>query len=153
MNKESLLARISELSRPIAEQNGCELYHVEYVRECGNNILRLYIDKEAGISLEDCERVSRATSEMLDVEDPIAESYCLEVSSPGIDRTLFTEEHYKKYLDHNVLVKIKGIFEGKKKIEGKLLGFNASELMVELENEKMSIPREKISNVSLKGEL
>lgn len=154
MDKKVLIDKVTALIKPIVLKLNYELYYLELVREGKDNYLRIYIDKETDkISLEDCEKVSRAVSDMLDVEDPIKEGYCLEVSSPGIERILHTDEHLQKYIGHNVVVKISGILDGKKKYEGQLISFNNKELNIKDENrEDISIPREKISNASLKGQ-
>ncbi|NMM65690.1 ribosome maturation factor RimP [Clostridium sp. P21] len=153
MNKSTLINRVEELIKPIVVELNYELYYLELVREGKDNYLRIYIDKENGtISLEDCEKVSRAVSDMLDVEDPIREGYYLEVSSPGIERILHTDEHLQKYIGNDVLAQISGLLNGKKKYEGTLVSFNNEELNIETkEKEEISIPREKILNVSLKG--
>ncbi|MBC2578917.1 ribosome maturation factor RimP [Clostridium sp. DJ247] len=154
MSKSSLIDKLVTLIKPIVIQLGYELYHLEFVREGRDNYLRIYIEKEeGGISLEDCEKVSRAVSDILDAEDPIEEGYYLEVSSPGIDRILHSDEHLERYTGQNVLVKVSGLLNGKKKFEGELLGFNSEELRVNNEGTEVSIPRDKVLTVSLKGQL
>lgn len=154
MNKNMLTDKVMNLIKPIVMELNYELYHLELVREGRDNYLRIYIDKETGeISLQDCEKVSRAVSTVLDVEDPIEEGYCLEVSSPGMERILHTDVHLKKYTGQDVLIKISGLLNGKKEYEGQLVNFNNEELNIKNDNEEeISIPREKISNVSLKGQ-
>lgn len=154
MSKNALIDKLVALVKPIVSGLNYELYHLEFVKEGNENYLRIYIDKETGgISLEDCEKVSRAVSEMLDVEDPIVEAYYLEVSSPGIDRTLYTEEHLQKYVGSKILVKLSGLLDGKKKYEGELIAFNSEELNINSEGHEVSIPRSKVSSVNLRGEL
>ena len=154
MSKNALIDKLVTLIEPIVSGLNYELYHLEFVKEGNENYLRIYIDKETGgISLEDCEKVSRAVSEMLDVKDPIVEAYYLEVSSPGIDRILCTDEHLQKYIGSKVLVKISGLLDGKKKYEGELIAFNPEELKVNSEGHEVSIPRSKVSSVNLRGEL
>jgi ribosome maturation factor RimP len=135
---------------PIVEKNNCELYHLEYVKESGENYLRIYIDSSNGISLEDCEKTSRGISEILDVEDPITDSYCLEVSSPGIERILYDDNHLKKYIGQNVLVDLKSLYEGTKKLEGDLVGFSDVQIEIQYDGNNIIIPKENISIVSLK---
>jgi len=147
----SLENKLRELIIPIVDKLNYELYHLELVKEQNEYYLRIYIEKESsGITLDDCEKVSRAVSEMLDVEDPISFSYYLEVSSPGVERKLYTDEHFKRYTGSLVKVSIDGLFEGKKKYEGKLLKFDEDELKLETELKDLVIPRSKISSVSLK---
>jgi len=150
MRNDTLLQKLRKITQPIVEKNNCELYHLEFVKEAGENYLRIYIDSSNGISLEDCEKTSRAISEILDVEDPITDSYCLEVSSPGIERVLYEDNHFKKYIGQNVLVNLNSLYEGKKKLEGNLLGFSDEQIEIQHDGNNISIPREKISVVSLK---
>lgn len=150
MNKNTLIDKLVELVNPIAERLNYELYHLEYVKEGQDNYLRIYIEKEdSRISLEDCEKVSRSVSEMLDLEDPISDSYYLEVSSPGLERILHTNKHLERYIGSDVLVKISGLLNGKKKFEGELLGFNSEELKIKCQDEEISITRDKVLSVSL----
>lgn len=154
MNKNALIDKLIDLVRPIVTNFNCELYHLEFVKEGNENYFRIYIEKEeVGVSLEDCEKVSRAVSDMLDIEDPISEGYYLEVSSPGIYRVLHTDEHFRKYTGYKVLVKLSGILNGKKKYEGELLDFTNEELKIKVEDTEIAIPRNKVSDVSLSGEL
>lgn len=150
MKNDTLIQKLTKITKPIVEENNCELYHLEYVKEAGENFLRIYIDNENGISLEDCEKISRATSEILDVQDPITDSYCLEVSSPGIERILYDDSHMKKYVGQNVLVNLNSLYEGTKKLEGNLLGFSDMQIEIQYDGNNISIPREKISIVNLK---
>jgi len=150
MKNDTLIQKITKITGPIVEQNNCELYHIEYVKESGENFLRIYIDNANGVSLENCEKISRATSEILDIEDPITDSYCLEVSSPGIERILYDDNHLGKYIGQNVLVNLNSLYEGKKKLEGNLLGFSDMQIEIQCDGNNISIPREKISIVNLK---
>ncbi|WP_446899512.1 ribosome maturation factor RimP [Clostridium sp. LBM24168] len=147
----SLINELHDLIDPLVESLGYELYYLELVKEKNENYLRIYIDKQnGGISLDDCEKVSRPVSNLLDEKDPINFSYYLEVSSPGIERRLYTDEHLKKYIGSMVKVNIKGLFNGKKKYEGEFLDFNSDELKLKYELKDIAIPRNKISDVRLK---
>ncbi|APC40918.1 ribosome maturation factor RimP [Clostridium estertheticum] len=150
MRNDTLLQKLRKIALPIVEKNNCELYHLEYVKEAGENYLRIYIDSSSGISLEDCEKTSRGISEILDVEDPITDSYCLEVSSPGIERILYDDNHLKKYIGQNVLVNLKSLYEGTKKLEGDLVGFSDAQIEIQYDGNNIIIPKENISIVSLK---
>ncbi|MBU3159242.1 ribosome maturation factor RimP [Clostridium frigoris] len=150
MKNDTLLQKLRKIALPIVEKNNCELYHLEYVKEAGENYLRIYIDSSSGISLEDCEKTSRGISEILDVEDPITDSYCLEVSSPGIERILYDDNHLKKYIGQNVLVNLKNLYEGTKKLEGELVGFSDVQIEIQYDGNNIIIPKENISIVSLK---
>lgn len=154
MSNRILVEKITKLVEPIVNNLNFELYYLELKREGNNNYLRVYIDKEErNISLEDCENISRAVSEMLDREDPIKDFYYLEVSSPGIERTLYTNEHLERYMGYDVVVNIQGLLKGKKKYQGKLLSFDENALIVDCEGEEIIIPKNKISVVNLKGDL
>ena len=150
MRNDTLLQKLRKIALPIVEKNNCELYHLEYIKEAGENYLRIYIDSSSGISLEDCEKTSRGISEILDVEDPITDSYCLEVSSPGIERILYDDNHLKKYIGQNVLVNLKSLYEGTKKLEGDLVGFSDVQIEIQYDGNNIIIPKENISIVSLK---
>ncbi|MCJ7688853.1 MAG: ribosome maturation factor RimP [Clostridiaceae bacterium] len=150
MKNDTLLQKLRGLIGPIVEKNDCELYHLEYVKEKGENFLRIYIDNANGISLENCEKVSRATSEILDIEDPIAEGYCLEVSSPGIERILYDDKHLEKYIGQNVLVNLNSLYEGEKKFEGDLIGFSDVQIEIQNDGNNISIQKDNISIITLK---
>ncbi|MEL7597673.1 MAG: ribosome maturation factor RimP [Clostridiaceae bacterium] len=152
MKNDILVDKLLQLIEPIVEQLNYELYHVEYIKEQNENYLRVYIDRAEGISLEDCEKVSRKLSDMLDEEDPISDSYYLEVCSPGIERILYNDKHLQKYLNHMVVVKLSKLFEGNRKYEGKLLNFDTEFIEVEAEDNVISIPKNKIKRIILKGE-
>ena len=149
----SVVEKLNDKIGKIVEKQGFDLYHLEYVREGGQNILRVYIDKDTGVTLNDCVSVSRLVSEMLDVEDPIVEEYTLEVSSPGVFRTLFTKEHFERYMNTEVAVKLSALVEGKKKFEGVLKGFDGESLTLEVENNEVEVPMSKVSVVTLNPSL
>ena len=149
MNSNGVVEKLHSKITNIVEKLGFELYHLEYVREGGQNILRVFIDSENGVALDNCVEVSKAVGEMLDVEDSISEEYNLEVSSPGIFRTLFTKEHFNKYINYDVAVKLSALFEGKKKYEGILKGFDSENLMLTVDNNEVTIPMLKVSKVTL----
>lgn len=151
MIKEAVIEKLFNLVEPIVKEKNFDLYHLEYVKEFGENYLRVYIDSPNGITLDDCESVSRPISDILDVEDPISEAYFLEVSSPGIDRILYNNTHLSTYNGSEVVVKLAKLFEGKKQYDGVLSDFNQDEIIVNSEGQEIKIPREKIKTVSLKA--
>ncbi|WP_138205673.1 ribosome maturation factor RimP [Haloimpatiens lingqiaonensis] len=153
MNNSELMTNINKLVEPIVSRSGYQLYYIEFVKEQGENFLRIYIDHENGIGLNDCEKVSRQISDMLDQEDPIPDSYYLEVSSPGIERQLYTEGHLNKYIGESITIRLNKLFNGSKKFIGVLKGFNDSEITLTKEGEEISIPREKIKAINLNGEI
>lgn len=153
MKNHMLIKKIEELVEPITSELSYELYYVEYVKENGDFYLRIYIDKsEGGISLNDCEAVSRKVSDILDVEDPIEEAYYLEVSSPGINRGLYTEEHFKRFLGSKVLIKLNSAINGSKTVKGILKDANDESIVVKGETE-VEIPKDKIKCANLDGEI
>lgn len=153
MKKDALIERIEELVRPIVLELSCELYYVEYVKENGEFYLRIYIDKENDrVSLNDCEAVSRRVSDVLDAEDPIKEAYYLEVSSPGLNRGLYKEEHFNKFLGKEVLIRLTSAIEGVKSVKGILKDNMEDSIIVEAEKET-KIPKNKIKSANLEGEI
>ena len=153
MKKDIVIEKIEELVRPITEDLKYELYHVEYVKENGDFYLRIYIDKEGGrISLDDCEAVSRRVSDLLDTEDPIKEAYYLEVSSPGLNRGLYKEEHFRRFIGKDVLVKLTSSINGSKSIKGILKEVLEDSIVVQAETE-VKIPEDKIKSANLEGEI
>ena len=152
MNKDALIEKISGLVRPISDELNYELYHVEFVKENGENYLRIYIDKPEGITLTDCEALSRRVSTMLDEEDPIDQSYYLEVSSPGLNRGLYCDDHFKRFIDREVSIKLTSSLNGAKNIKGILKGITDESVTVMAE-EEIQIPKNKIKSANLDGEI
>jgi ribosome maturation factor RimP len=141
------------LVEPIIQENGLELIEVEFVKEGANWYLRLYIDKEQGIDLEDCQQISRLISDLLDKEDPIDQAYFLEVSSPGLERPLKREKDFQKYKGCAVIVNTYTPIEGKKELRGKLGVYNNNTLNLIIEpSGEIQIPRKAISQVKLDWE-
>jgi ribosome maturation factor RimP len=124
---------IRKLLDPILDSMGLSLWDIEFQKQGPQWILRLYIDRESGVTLNDCESVSRDLSAVLDVEDSIPHAYTLEVSSPGLDRTLSKPEHYKRFTGSTVKVKTYQPINGQKVFRGKLLGMSDTSITVEAE--------------------
>jgi len=135
------------------EALGYKLYHMEYVNESGINILRFYIDHENGISLEDCEKVSRRLSDVLDEKDPIAEDYTMEVSSPGIFRTLFTRAHMEEAIGEKVMVKTKKPVDGAKKFVGTLKEVDDQGIVILKEKSELEITFENLKSINIEVDL
>lgn len=153
MKKDVLIEKIEELVSPVISELALKLYYVEYVKENGEFYLRIYIDKEEGrISLDDCEAVSRRVSEVLDVEDPIKDAYYLEVSSPGLNRGLYTDEHFKRFIGSEVMIKLTSSINNTKNIKGILKDVLEDTIVVEAETE-VEIPKDKIKSANLEGEI
>ena len=121
----------AQLAAPIVGQCGCTLWDVEYVKEAGEWYLRVYIDKEGGVSIDDCEAVSRPLSDLLDEADPIPEGYIFEVSSAGLDRVLRKPEHFEKCLGQQVDVKLYRSQAGSKEYTGALTGYQDGDVLVD----------------------
>lgn len=113
---------VAQLAQPIVEQAGCTLWDVEYVKEAGEWFLRVYIDKEGGVDINDCEAVSRPLSDLLDEADPIQGSYTFEVSSAGLDRPLKKPEHFAACAGQQVDVRFYRPVDGRKEYTGALVG-------------------------------
>lgn len=138
------------LAEPIAAQEGAYIYDVEYVKEGGVWFLRIYADKEdGGISLDECEAISRKLSEVLDREDPISQNYYLEVSSPGIERKLKTDAHFQKYMGETVDVGLYKAINGAKQQTGSLKGYDGEVIQVEVDGEMLTIPLKETTVVHL----
>ena len=129
------MAKVTELTAalaaPIVAEQGCTLWDVEYVKEAGTWFLRVYIDKEGGVSINDCEAVSRPLSDKLDEVDPIEGSYTLEISSAGADRVLKKPEHFAAFLGSEVDVRLYRPIEGKKEYTGVLADYENGDVLLE----------------------
>ena len=122
--KENYEARMEDLLLPIAEANQVEIYDIEYVKEGGDWYLRAYIDKEGGVTINDCEAASRALSDALDAEDFVEDAYILEVSSPGLGRLLKKDKHFSRSLMEEVEIKTYKPVSGGKEFSGRLAAFD-----------------------------
>lgn len=149
MAKDNVAAVVEKLAAPVIKELGMELADVEFVKEGGRWLLRVYIDKPGGIIHSDCEAVSRRLDALLDEKDPIPQSYCLEVSSPGIERPLKKPEDFLRFSGHEVQVTTYAPVEGKKKFTGKLEGADAGALFLEVGGGRMSIPMDQVSSARL----
>jgi len=153
IDPEDLLARVRALAEPLCEYEGIELVHVEYQRESRGRILRLYIDRPQGVTLDDCARISRETGDMLDIElDPIG-SYNLEVSSPGLDRPLSREPDFERFEGHAAKVKTTGPIDGRKSFKGVLSGVSEGRLKLRTADGAVAIPLREIRSARLIGTL
>jgi ribosome maturation factor RimP len=145
----SIQERLTEMFEPVASALGCELWGVEYLTQGRRALLRVYIDKEDGVGVEDCERVSRQVSSVLDVEDPIQSEYTLEVSSPGMDRPLFKLAQYESSVGEVLAVRLRLPFEGRRKFTGLLKGVENEEIVLEVDNEEYVLPYESIDKANI----
>ena len=140
---------VAALATPVVEAAGCSLWDVEYVKEAGQWFLRLYIDKEGGISIDDCEAVSRPMSDLLDEADPIEGSYVFEVSSAGADRVLKTPAHYEQFMGTEVEVKLYRPRDGRKEFVGLLRSFNDGDVTVDINGQDTEFTKKEIALVRL----
>jgi ribosome maturation factor RimP len=154
MNRGVILLRVETILGPLLDAEGFSLVDVEYKRERGDWVLRVFIDKEGGVTLDDCARVSREFGQLLDVEDIIPTSYQLEVSSPGLDRPLKKEEDFVKYSGRKVRIKTKEQVSGRRNFKGALLGCTEGKVMVKVEGSGVfAIPLSAILKANLEIEL
>ncbi len=142
-------AQVFGFLKPIAAEMNVEIWDVEFKKEGPNHVLRIYLDKEDGISLDDCEKVSRALEAVLDEEDPIPQAYLLEVSSAGLDRAIKYENHFKKCMGKNVDVKLFAPVDGTKEFTATLSGFDGTTVTFDINGEAKSLPLDKISSIRL----
>lgn len=147
--REEYEERTEALLAPIAQANGVSVYDVEYVKEGADYYLRAYIDKPEGVSILDCENVSRSLSDELDREDFIPDTYVLEVSSPGLGRTLKKDRHLRNSIGREVEVKLFKPLEGRREFAGRLESFGADSIVI-LEGEaQRSFQRSQIALIRL----
>ncbi|EKN64061.1 ribosome maturation protein RimP [Neobacillus bataviensis LMG 21833] len=144
---------VEELATPIFQELGLELVDIEYVKEGKSWFLRVYIDKDTGVDIEDCGLVSERLSEKLDEIDPIPHNYFLEVSSPGAERPLKKEKDFEKAIGKNVFIKTYEPINGEKSFEGTLLEFDGQlvkiEVKIKTRKKMIDIPFEKVANARL----
>ncbi|MDR7076287.1 ribosome maturation factor RimP [Neobacillus niacini] len=144
---------VEELAQPIIQELGLELVEIEFVKEGKNWFLRVYIDKENGVDIEDCGIVSERLSEKLDELDPITQNYFLEVSSPGAERPLKKAKDFEKAIGKNVFIKTYEPIDGEKGFEGTLLEYDGQTVKVEMKiktrKKVIEIPFEKVASARL----
>ncbi len=128
------------LLKPVVEELGIELWELEYAANRGNGLLRLYIDTADGVTLDDCERVSRAVGDLLDREDPLPGHYTLEVSSPGLERPLRTATHFARYVGEQVYVELAQPVEERRRFKGVLVAASDVSIGVEVDGQRHELP-------------
>lgn len=142
--------QLNDLLKPVVEALGFDLWGLEYISQGKNSVLRVYIDKEEGISVDDCALVSRQISGVMDVEDPITSEYNLEVSSPGLDCPIFTIEQFKQFIGGLVEVKLRYAYEGRRKFKGQLVGVeNEEDIVVHVDSHEYLLPIDAIDKANL----
>jgi ribosome maturation factor RimP len=149
MGAKEIIDRVRVIADPILTSEGMELVEVEYRREGRGWVLRLYIDKEGGVTVNDCGRISQEVGRSLDVEDFILNPYTLEVSSPGLTRSLRNEKDFLKYSNRLIKVKTFGLIENRRQFRGKLLGISENRIQIEVDGEVFRIPIADIAGANL----
>ena len=143
---------VTEFAKPIVEANGCSLWDVEYVREGSERYLRLYLDKEGGVDIGDCEKIHRAVDPILDEKDPIAESYHFEVCSAGLERALKRPGDFARFMDSPVVVQLYRPRNGLKEIPGILRGYEEGRVTLEAGKETITFEKSEVALVRLRVE-
>ena len=152
MKFDQLLGEVRQIVEPILQSQGMELVDLEYQREAQGWVLRFYIDRQGGVTVEDCTEVSRELSAVLEVHDLIANRYILEVSSPGLTRPLKKPQDFNKYRNHLVKVKTFEPIEGRRNFRGILLGLEDDKVRLEMEGHAFEIPFRGIAKANLEFE-
>lgn len=148
------LQRLERILATAVDTMGYELVGMEFHPRRGNSLLRIYIDSETGITVDDCQRVSHQVSGVLDVEDPIVGQYTLEISSPGLDRPLFDAAHFERFVGSEVRIQLRELLDGRRKLIGRLLGMRDGDVViVDSETREWRIPLGQIEKARLVPEL
>jgi len=142
-------SKLHELLKPVVEALNCELWGLELQSGGKRKLLRIYIDSEDGIGVEDCERVSRQSSSILDVEDAINGEYVLEVSSPGMDRPLYELAQYEKYKGEDISLRLRFPYEGRRNFKGRLVGIDGDEIVLVVADTEYLFPIEGIDKANV----
>lgn len=144
------LKQLEDILRPVVEGLGYEFWGIEYRSQGHYSKLRVFIDNpEQGVSVDDCEKVSRQISGVMDVEDPIQTEYTLEVSSPGMDRPLFRLEQYEAFAGYRVQIRLRMAYEGRRKFEGLLKGIEGDDVVVVVDDHEYLLPFESIERAHI----
>tara|TARA_B110000263_G_C15105565_1_gene417333 strand:- start:43 stop:504 length:462 start_codon:yes stop_codon:yes gene_type:complete len=152
MHMSSRTEELRNLLEPAIKALGYSLWGIEYVPQGKHSLVRVYLDKEGGVGIEDCTQASRQISSILDVEDPISGEYTLEVSSPGLDRVLFSLDQYKEYLGWHLRIRLRENFESRRKFTGQLKAIVDDELVLIIGDEEYTIPYELVEKANLENQ-
>lgn len=139
-----LLEKLKELFEPAVRAQDCELWGIEYMGQGRHSVLRVYIDRESGVTVDHCASVSHQLSALLDVNDPIAGEYTLEVSSPGLDRPLFVPAQYQLYVGETISLRLSQVYQNRRKVVGVLTHVSETGLSISENGQEYAIPFEKI---------
>ena len=146
---KSTAALVSELIESTVEALGVQLWGVEHIQQGKFSLLRIYIESDEGIAIEDCEKVSREVAALLDVEDPIPGHYNLEISSPGLDRPLFTLEQFDRFVGEVARVSLFAPQEGQRKFKGTILGTEGDRVKIEVDGSEVQLDMNNIAKARL----
>lgn len=150
----SVAAQLNDLLEPLIEDLGYEFVGLEYWSNPRNRLLRVYIDAEPdGIGVEDCERVSREVSALLDVEDPISAEYTLEVSSPGVERPLFRAAHYQRFVGEVAKIEMRSPVEGRRKFKGAIVAAEDDKVVLSVDGTEWTLALDEIARARLAPDL
>ncbi|KQQ67600.1 ribosome maturation protein RimP [Pseudomonas sp. Leaf127] len=145
----SKLEQLQAILAPVVEALGYQCWGIEFISQGRHSLLRIYIDKENGVLVEDCEIVSRQISGVLDVEDPISSEYTLEVSSPGMDRPLFSIEQFAAHAGQQVKIKLRSPFDGRRNFQGVLRGVEEQDVVVQVDSNEYLLPIDLIDKANI----
>ncbi len=144
------LKQLEDIIRPVVEGLGYEFWGIEFRSRGYQSMLRVFIDDaENGISIDDCEKVSRQVSGVMDVEDPIQSEYTLEVSSPGMDRPLFRPEQYEAFIGHQVQIRLRMAFEGRRKFQGVIRAVEGEDVVIVVDDHEYLLPFDSIEKAKI----
>ncbi|MFD1953789.1 ribosome maturation factor RimP [Paenibacillus thailandensis] len=149
MNTSKIKSVVEEMVKPFLDDNGFELVDIEYVKEGSSYFLRVFVDKENGIDIDECVRISEYLSEQLDKNDPIPGNYFLEVSSPGAERPLKKPDDVRKAVGKHVYITTYEPVNGEKEFEGELLAFDGEQLTIRTGNKEQTVPYAKVAGARL----
>ncbi|WP_042160535.1 ribosome maturation factor RimP [Paenibacillus gorillae] len=149
MSTSKIKSVVEEMVAPFLDSNGFELVDIEYVKEGSHYFLRVFVDKEGGIDIDECGRISEYLSEQLDKNDPVSDNYFLEVSSPGAERPLKKPEDVRKAIGKHVYITTYEPIDGLKEFEGQLLAFDGEQLQVKAGKKEHTLPYVKVASARL----
>lgn len=148
--KGNTVSKVCDIVTPYAKELGLEIWDIRFVKEGTDWYLRIFIDKDGGVSIDDCVDLTHAITKPLDEADPISQSYLLEVSSPGIERELITDAHFEKYIGSPVMIRLIRAIEKVRDFKGKLVKYDSGDITIELENgEELNFNKKEASYVKL----
>lgn len=146
---KSSAEKVTQLIEPTVQALDLELWGVEHASQGKYSVLRIFIEREAGVTIDDCERVSRQASAIFDVEEPIAGEYTLEVSSPGMDRLLFTPQQFQRYRGEEVSVRMRTPVDGRRKFKGTLTNVVDDIIHIQVDGSDFELPHGDIEKANI----